>query len=464
MKIVHVANGFPPTAVAGVEHCTHALARQQMACHDVAVFCRERRPDLPEYTVYDEVQDGLAVRRVVNNFRRVSGLETHYRNAEIEKLFVAYLQETRPDIIHFQHCIGLSAGLPAVVKELGIPFVLSLHDYWYICPTTRLLTRDMALCPGPHHGADCRQCLSVALHASTLLHRIPLYPQIRDALIPYKLQHKVLAWLERARPAAPPASSSSIPRPFIERVSFMQRTLAMVPRLLAFSDFCGDIYLDYGLRPEAVSVLPWGLDLERWQHMPPPMPSHNLRFGYIGGLSAHKGVDVLVRAFRQLADADVELHLFGFFVPDDAFVARLKHTVAGDPRVHFRGRYENWQLPELLADIDVIVIPSRWHETFSIVTHEALLAGRAVVASEVGAIPEAITDGVNGLLVPPSDQVALARALARLADDRALAARLAQAARLTPVKSVQAHALEIESVYQQVLEEAGQGGERKKDA
>ncbi len=452
MKIIHIANGFPPTAVAGVEQYTHALARQQMARHEVRIFCRERAPDLPEYSVRDEAQDGLPVRRVVNNFGRVSSLETHYQNAEIEKLFRAYLQETQPDVVHFQHCIGLSAGLPVAAGELGIPFVLSLPDYWYICPTTRLLTRDMALCPGPHHGADCRQCLGAVLRASSLLHRIPLYPQIRDALIPYKLQRKVLAWLERARPAAPSASSP-IPQPFVDRMRFMQHTLAMAPRLLALSDFCGEVYLDYGLRPKAVSVLPWGLDLDRWQHVPPLVPSSNLRFGYIGGLSAHKGVDVLVRAFRQIADADVELHLFGFFVPDDAFVARLKGAAAGDARIRFRGRYENRRLPELLADVDVIVIPSRWHETFSLVTREALLAGRAVVASRVGAIPEAISNGVNGLLVPPSDEAALARALARLAGDRALVARLALAARSTPVKSIEMHALEIESVYRQVLDE-----------
>jgi len=438
MKILHVANGFPPTAIAGVEQYTRSLAREQMQRHDVSIFCREYAPGLAEYTILDEKLEGLAVRRVVNNFRQVSGLETHYRNPVIEESFREYLQEKLPDIVHFQHCIGLSAGLPAVASQIDIPFVLSLPDYWYICPTTRLLTRDMAICPGPHHGADCRQCMGSTVRASGLLHRLPFYPQIRDALIPQKLQHKVLSWLEQVPPPSGP-----IPQPFLRRMRFMQQTLNTASRLLALSDFCRQVYLDYGVRPEAIRTLSWGLNLERWQQMPPTKPSPNLRFGYIGALSAHKGVDVLVRAFRRLSNAGVELHLFGFAVPNDPFVKRLKKIAAGDPRVHFRGRYENQQLPELLAAIDVIVVPSRWHETFSLVTREALLARLPVVASRVG-----------GLLVPPSDESALAAALARLADDRALAARLAQAAASTPITSLQAHALEIEAVYREVLDEA----------
>ncbi|MCK4450959.1 MAG: glycosyltransferase family 1 protein, partial [Anaerolineae bacterium] len=65
-------------------------------------------------------------------------------------------------------------------------------------------------------------------------------------------------------------------------------------------------------------------------------------------------------------------------------------------------------------------------------------------------IPEVITDGVNGLLVPPSDEVALTAALARLAGDRALVGRLAQGARSTPVKGIKVHALEVEAIYQEI--------------
>ena len=452
MRIIHVANGFPPTAAAGVEQYTLVLAREQARRHTVSIFCREYAPERAEYTIRDDVQSGLPVRRVVNNFRKVSSLESHYQNAAIEKIFRAYLFESRPDLVHFQHCIGLSARLPLIARQLGIPFILTLHDYWYICPTTRLLTKAMTICPGPHQGAECGQCLGPVVEVSGLLHRVPFYEPIRDALVPYAWQRKILAWLERVRPA--PRRAQPAYQPFLNRMRFMQQMLAAAPRLLAPSAFCAEVYLDYGAPEHALRVLPWGLDLDRWQHMPAggSPPSTAKRFGYIGTLAAHKGVDVLVRAFRSLSDADVELHLLGAAPPNDPFAAQLHEAAAGDRRIHFRGRYDNERLPALLADIDVIVVPSRWHETFSIVTHEALLAGRPVVATRVGAIPEVIKDGGNGLLVPPSDEAALAAALTRLAGDSTLVARLAQAARETRHTSIQDHVREVESIYSEVTQ------------
>jgi glycosyltransferase involved in cell wall biosynthesis len=422
----------------------------------VAIFCRECAPDLPDNTVRDEVQAGLLVRRVVNNFRHVSGLESHYRNAQIEVLFRAYLLETHPDLIHFQHCVGLSAGLPAIATGLGIPFVLTLHDYWYICPTTRLLTRTMAMCSGPHREAECGQCLGPAVEVSGVLHRIPYYERIRDTLVPYALQRRVLTWLAGRGSTAPPRAGR-VPQPFLDRMYFMQRMLASAPRLLSPSDFCSQVYRGYGVRTEAMTVLPWGFDLERWRHVPAWTPSSRMRVGYIGTLSAHKGVDVLVRAFRRADITGAELHVFGSGVRGDAYASELGKLAAGDSRIHFLGRYDNNRLPDLLAGVDVVVVPSRWHETFSIVAREALLAGRVVVASQVGAIPEVITNSVNGLLVPPADEAALAQALGRLAADQSLAARLAQAARATPHTRVQDHAQRVEAVYQEVMDRSPAG-------
>jgi len=286
---------------------------------------------------------------------------------------------------------------------------------------------------------------------SGILHRIPHYERIRDALVPYALQRRILAWLAGRGSVARP-QAGRVPQPFLDRMHFMQRMLASAPRLLVPSDYCGQVYQSYGVRADALRVLPWGFDLERWRHVPPWRPSSWMRVAYIGTLSAHKGVDVLVRAFRRADIAGAELHVFGSGSPGDAYVTQLHEWAAGDPHIHFHGRYDNDRLPDLLADVDAVVVPSRWHETYSIVTREALLAGRIVVASRVGAIPEVITDGVNGLLVPPADEAALAEALGQLAADQTLSARLAQAARVTPHTRVQDHTKRVEAVYQEVMD------------
>jgi glycosyltransferase involved in cell wall biosynthesis len=135
--------------------------------------------------------------------------------------------------------------------------------------------------------------------------------------------------------------------------------------------------------------------------------------------------------------------VYGAGKPDEPFAERVKQTQ--DARIRFLGRYDNNRLPELMARADVVVIPSIWHETFSIVAREAMLARLPVIASAVGALPEVIVDNVNGLLVPPSDEDALQHAMARFVDDRYLLTRLKPSA--AAVIDIHDHVNELEHIY-----------------
>jgi glycogen(starch) synthase len=95
------------------------------------------------------------------------------------------------------------------------------------------------------------------------------------------------------------------------------------------------------------------------------------------------------------------------------------------------------------------VLPSIWPETFSIVLREALSAGLPVVASRIGAIPELIRDGENGLLVSPGSVDELAAALERLAREPGLRQCLVSVP--TPIRSVADYAGELEQIYLALL-------------
>src|SRR6185436_5666100 len=95
-------------------------------------------------------------------------------------------------------------------------------------------------------------------------------------------------------------------------------------------------------------------------------------------------------------------------------------------RVIFTGLRSD--VPTLLASVNVSVMPSH-NEALSNVLLESMAAGAPVVATRVGGTPEALADGVTGLLVPPADPSALAASITRLLDNAELATRLGQAAR-----------------------------------
>ena len=459
MKVLQVANGFPPTARAGVEQYTYYLAHSLHELgHEVRLFCREAAPRQPEYSVLDGEVEGIQVRRVVNNLMDAAQPEDYYRNPRIDTLFREALSDFRPDIIHFQHVIGLSATLLGAAAELGIPHLLTLHDYWFICPTVHLLDGELRLCEGAHRGADCARCLGPLDGVTRRLHRWAWYRRLK-AEVPEAWWNPVQRLAVRTAAAAPrrgPAAEGvGQPTAAETRVAHMRKYLEACPCLVAPSRFVRDVYAGFGVPAERIEVIPLGMDLAVWAadtaKSPPAAPgASGLRVGYIGTLYPHKGLDVLISAFRQVPMASARLAIHGYGSVEDPYPVRLQSLARGDNRIAFMGAYDNRRLPELLAGIDVLVIPSRWHETFSIVAREALLAGVPVIASRVGAIPEIIHHEQNGLLVPPGDVAALAAALTDLAVQAGRIARLRPSGPL-PIFSIAEHTAAIVCLYDRLV-------------
>ena len=105
----------------------------------------------------------------------------------------------------------------------------------------------------------------------------------------------------------------------------------------------------------------------------------------------------------------------------EAELRQLAAELGLGPRVNFLGQRRD--IPDLLAAMDILVLPS-YSEGVSLALLEAMAAGLPVIATAVGGLPEVVTDEVNGLLIPPRDAEALARALDRLLADPDFARRL----------------------------------------
>src|SRR5262249_22165933 len=117
----------------------------------------------------------------------------------------------------------------------------------------------------------------------------------------------------------------------------------------------------------------------------------------------------------------------------------------GDDRILLRGGYRRADLADILADLDVVVVPSLWYENAPLVIAEAFAAGRPVVTSNLGGMSEAVRDGVNGLLFEPGSSAGLADALGRLATEPGLLARLRRG--FEPVRTVAAEVESLLAIY-----------------
>lgn len=183
---------------------------------------------------------------------------------------------------------------------------------------------------------------------------------------------------------------------------------------------------DLGLDAGRVTVMPNAVPAPA--HPPRQCTSGTCRLVFLGRLEDRKGVPELLDALAdpRLADLDWHTTLAG-----GGELRRFRRRIAAlglTARVDCAGWQPEDAVRRLLGESDVFVLPSH-HEGLSMALLEALAEGLAIVTTPVGATPEVIEDGRSGLLVPPGDREALARALARLVEDRELRAALRAGAR-----------------------------------
>lgn len=212
-----------------------------------------------------------------------------------------------------------------------------------------------------------------------------------------------------------------------------------------------------GVERRRISVVPSGVDLDRLAGADGSAVRRDLgalgdRFlvGAVGHLAWHKGFEILVEAARR-SDPDRFLWVVVGEGEERADLERRAARAGVASRFRLLGFRKD--VPDLLAAFDVLAAPSHM-EGLNTSILDAMALGRPVVASRVGGIPEAVVHGETGLLVPPGDPDALARAVRRLADDPALARRLGEAARRRVREKFSADAM-VEGtleVYRSVLE------------
>jgi glycosyltransferase involved in cell wall biosynthesis len=149
--------------------------------------------------------------------------------------------------------------------------------------------------------------------------------------------------------------------------------------------------------------------------------------GNVGRLAVQKGQRHLIGAMPALLERVPRAHAVIAGAGDlEEFLRDLAEETGVAERVHVLGPRKD--VPALMHAMDVFAMPSIW-EGFGLVLLEAMAAGRPIVASRVATIPEVVLDGQTGLLVPAGDPLALAEALAQLANQPALAARMGEAGR-----------------------------------
>ncbi len=244
-------------------------------------------------------------------------------------------------------------------------------------------------------------------------------------------------------------------RPLTRREKFLAK---WVDRFIAVSNTCKENLIKEGIPATRIQVIYDGIEqalAETYQKTNP-----KIKVGVVGRISREKGQDVFIKAAKEVLNKykDIEFLVIG----DDAQVGKLtlinlKSLVQGyrlDEVVSFSG----WKtdVKEIYRELDIIVCPSLLREALGNVVIEAMAFAKPIVASNIGAYPEMIQDGINGLLFEPGNSNDLAQKIELLLSDLGLRKRLSEKAHETAKEKfdIKINVSKVEALINEVINEA----------
>lgn len=447
MRICLVVHGFPPVERTGVEYYTLGLCRALVrAGHRIEVFVPRRDPMLADLALRREEHRGFAVNWITNNQAPGSPREA-LLVPQLKGAFASFLDRERPEIVHFQHLIKLGLDLVEVARERKLPTVYTAHDYYPICHRYTLLRPDLSVCDARGDSAACARCDLALSH----LNAQPGLGDYQAGVLRQQLSEP--AWETLQGILAGRAEECGIAPEAVAAADEQRAELDRLRReayrgfdlVLSPSRTLIDELVRGGFERERVEHQPLGFENADLAGLPPVRrdPGRAVRFAFLGAMTKQKGVQVLLDAFERLRGR-AELSIWGDS-GDRAFVELVRRRCS-EVGAQLRGPYERADLPGILREVDALVMPSIWVENYPLVIREGFSAGRPVLASRLGAIPESVRDGVDGLLFRPGDAEDLARAMARCVDEPGLLAELARG--IGPVKTMDEEARQLVARYE----------------
>jgi glycosyltransferase involved in cell wall biosynthesis len=309
-------------------------------------------------------------------------------NPLLVEAFVEFLEQLRPDVVHFHHFLLFGIDLITVTRNTlpNAKIVYTFHEFLTICDANGHMVRrtDKSLCEYAS-SVRCHQC----------------FP-------------------ERG------------PEQFFMREMWMKRHLSSVDEFTTPSKFMIEHFVRWGIAREKITHVTNGQRDYSGGAIPSNTHGTKNRFGFFGQLVDAKGVQILLRAVQKLraegfTDFTVEINGDNARYASDAirteieaFFSEENKKPLSDRNVIMNGSYEVSQLRQRMARVDWCIVPSIWWEIFGLVISEAMMFRRPLIVSNVGGPAERIRDGVDGLHFEIGDPASLAHTIRRACTDPGL--------------------------------------------
>jgi glycosyltransferase involved in cell wall biosynthesis len=400
-KIAMVNVYYAPQSIGGAtrvfEGNISAYREKHGDAFEFVVFTSGMGEGVPHEVRVDS-DNGMRVYRANVLFRE--NMDWLPQDQRMGEIFKRFLEVEQPDMVHF-HCVQrLTGSIVETTRNMGIPYIVTMHDAWWFSDLQFLVDAGGMVYPEGHPGNS------------------------------------------RITETHPPANATveqSLARRF-----YLHSLLKGASRVITVSESFAKICRLNGY-PE-VEVCRNGIDASVSWESKDTSYTGRVVCGQIGSMSSHKGYNLLRATVMALQPRNLEFLIVDHSKSPDW----IKHATWGNVPVTFIGRQQQKTIASLYGRIDVLMAPSIWPESFGLVTREAAQCGCWVVASDIGGIGEDVQHAVNGFVIPPNEE-ALSEVIQTLDADPARYKGLAPS---SPGRTDREQAEEMISFYQAVLSES----------
>ena len=369
--------------------------------HEVVDFAmQDERNFASDYANYF-VENKSYKNQSANKLSKIADVISFVHSSEAVKNISRLISDTKPDIVHCHNIYHqLTPSIIGAAKKLGVPVVLTLHDYKPVCPTYNRLAQ----------GKPCSKCLDGDF-SQVLRNRCAEGSFGKSAVLFAEASvQRLLANYEKVDTYIAPSH-------------FMQQAIA------------------HRIPQNRIKQLYNGIDINA-------INASEVDDGYvlyIGRLVPEKGVETLLKAHTN-SNQSWQLKVAGTGPLLDVLKAQYKPSI-------FVGHLTGDALKSMIEKAAVVVVPSEWYENCPMSILEAMAYGKPVVGSRMGGIPELVEDGKTGLLYTAGNVNELAAVLDKLITSSTLRQQMGTAGRLRVTQhfSLKSHNIGLMGIYRNIL-------------
>ncbi|MFH1597590.1 MAG: glycosyltransferase [Patescibacteria group bacterium] len=383
-------------------------------------------------------------------------------NKRIEEIFRKYLDKLKPDILHIQNIMGLPVSLIGVAKQLKIPVIFSLHNYWLMCPEIELFNHNnQTLCDGPQPEQVCFKCIRhedkwlAILRKATLAHKNSFKKRLLSKFIKTKTKLENQSEEKTKKIYQNNIDREGLIEQLKKRNHYIRYLLQnKVDLFIAVSNKVKELFVAFGVSPEKIIVNHIGTKATEIIRPVDKATGKKITFMFLGKLGRVKGFPILLGAFTRLDQNKCRLLVYG---PLNDDYLRQKDQIEKQYSVQFKGEYKYHHLSEILGQADIGIVPPLWHDNAPQVVFEFFCAKVPVIGSNLGGIPDFVKNDINGLLFNPYQKGDLLLKMKKLIENPELI--ISYQKNIPNINSMEQHVVKLEQIYENLLNKNKIGGQ-----